>query len=89
LAANEFEGRLSLVAYPNPFTDKFLLSAQFDSTDAVTVKIYDLLGKEVEHQQIFDAGFRECEWGTSLQSGLYNVCVTQGNQSQSVKVYKK
>lgn len=89
LAANQFEGHLSLVAHPNPFTDKFLLSAQFDSSDPVTVIIYDMLGKVVEHQHIFDSGFREYEWGTVLQSGLYNVFVTQGNQSQSVKVCKK
>lgn len=78
-----------IMAFPNPFGESFKLKSDINSTDLVTVKVYDMLGKIVEQRQTVASELSKEELGTSYQTGLYNVMVLQGNHQQTIRVVKK
>jgi len=85
----EMVGNSPMIAFPNPFGEGFKLKSDLNSTDVVTLKVYDMLGKVIEQRQVIASELSKQELGTSYQSGLYNVIVEQGNQQQTIRVIKK
>ena len=75
--------------YPNPFNPTTTISYSLPTTGFVTLKVYDILGKEVAelvneqksagiHKVKFDAG--------KLSSGMYIYTIQSGNFSQTRKM---
>ncbi|MBK8601020.1 MAG: T9SS type A sorting domain-containing protein [Flavobacterium sp.] len=85
----EMVGNSPMIAFPNPFGEGFKLKSDLNSTDVVTLKVYDMLGKVIEQRQVIASELSKQELGTSYQAGLYNVMVAQGNQQQTIRVIKK
>jgi WD40 repeat protein len=75
--------------YPNPFNPNTIIRYQLSMGSWVTLKVYDLLGKEIttlvnEYKQ---AGvYVESFHGTSLPSGIYFYRLTVENFSQTKKM---
>lgn len=76
-------------SYPNPFTDTFKLSVNTSSEERVSLKVYDMLGREVESQQLDLVAATESEIGAAYPSGVYNVIVSQGQQVKTLRIIKR
>ena len=74
--ANEF----SVVAYPNPSSSEFTIETS--AKGAINAKVYDMQGRLVENAN-------STQVGSSLAPGVYNVIVSQGANTKSVRVIKK
>ena len=74
--ANEF----SVVAYPNPSSSEFTIETS--AKGAINAKVYDMQGRLVENAN-------STQVGSSLAPGVYNVIVSQGVNTKSVRVIKK
>ena len=84
------EGRdgLALSQYPNPFSDKAVLAVTAGSSSTVSLRLFDVLGREVitllDHSQI--QGSRQVIWdgvdatGKQVAPGLYFWQLTDGRQ---------
>lgn len=60
--------------FPNPFNPTTVIRYQLPAESNVTLKVFDVLGKEVSVlvNEIQDAGYQQLEWdATSNPSGLY------------------
>ncbi|MGD8782682.1 MAG: T9SS type A sorting domain-containing protein, partial [Ignavibacteria bacterium] len=82
------EEELSISNYPNPFNPTTTISYSLPSEGKVLVKIYDVLGREVETlvNEIRTAGTHKVEWnGSRYSSGIYFYSVTYKNKT----LYKK
>jgi len=78
-----------VVAYPNPFDSSYKLNMTTVSEEVVSVKVYDMLGKQVEDKNISVSDLEVYELGNSLPSGVYNVIVSQGTETKTIRVIKK
>ncbi|WP_298115405.1 T9SS type A sorting domain-containing protein [Flavobacterium sp.] len=76
------------VAYPNPFVDDFKLNIETTSSEAIEIKIYDMLGKIIENKTIISSEI-DYEIGRNLSSGVYNIILIQGENTQTVRVIKR
>ena len=76
-------------AYPNPYTDTFKLEVNTSSEDQVGVRVYDMLGREVEVRQSSVSNITNLEIGSLYPSGVYNIIVTQGDKVKALRVIKR
>ena len=75
--------------YPNPFNPSTVISFQLPVTSNVTLKVYDILGREVvilvNEEKL--AGSYEVQFeGTGLTSGIYFYQLKTGNYSETKKM---
>ena len=77
------------VAYPNPFAENFKLQVTTDSQVNMQVRVYDMIGKLVEDRTVQATEMETFEVGTNYPSGVYNVIVSQGSNTQTVRVIKR
>ena len=77
------------VAYPNPFAENFKLDVNTSSEEVIKVSVYDMIGKQVEQRQINVSDVESFEVGSGYPSGVYNVIVTQGENTQTLRVIKR
>ena len=79
----------SMEVYPNPFNPSTTISYQLPERSIVTIKIYDMLGREVKEliEEIKEAGYYKLEFnGNELSSGIY-ICTIRANKfSKSIKL---
>ena len=78
-----------VVAYPNPYADSFKLDVITSSEENVQYKVYDMLGKLIETQEVIATEVYAQELGKNYPSGVYNVIVTQGDQVKTLRVIKR
>lgn len=75
--------------YPNPFNPTTTINYSIPKQNFVTIKVYDVLGREVETllNKYENAGTHEIEFdGNGLSSGLYFYKITCGNYSETKKM---
>lgn len=84
--------------YPNPFNPSTLISYQLSANSHVTLKVYDLLGREVATlvDEFKQAGYYNSQFSTfnlpagrqgyQLPSGIYFYRLTAGNFSETKKM---
>lgn len=75
--------------YPNPFNPETVISYQLPKKNFVSLKIFDVLGKEVAvlMNQESEAGFHQVKFdASSLSSGIYFYVLQSGNFSESKKL---
>jgi len=86
---NELPKSYSISNYPNPFNPVTTINYQLPENGFVTIKVYDLLGKEIAtlvdgnrnagyHNVKFDAG--------RLSSGIYLLTIKTGKFAQTNKM---
>ncbi|MEI7509267.1 MAG: T9SS type A sorting domain-containing protein, partial [Flavobacterium sp.] len=79
----------SAIAYPSPFTENFMLNVTTPSEDKVQVMVYDMIGKLVDQREVSPTDVATLEIGDRFPSGLYNVIVTQGDNTKTLRVIKR
>jgi hypothetical protein len=75
--------------YPNPFNPKTIICFKLKNSDNITLKIYDLKGREITTltDGYFPAGKHELQWDASEQpSGIYFYILQAGEYSESRKM---
>ncbi len=83
VAGNNFQA----IASPNPFASTFGLNLSTTSEEAVQVRVYDMLGKLVEDRKAQASDI--IELGDNYPSGVYNVIVSQGENTKTLRVIKR
>jgi hypothetical protein len=79
----------NVFSYPNPFTENFNLNLTSLSEEKVTVMVYDITGKLLERKEVVASELNELQIGNNFTSGVYNVIVSQGENTKSIRVIKK
>ncbi len=85
LKAKSFE----VSAYPNPFETAFNLNIETPSKEAVTIAIYDMMGKLLETHQVNPTEVANLQIGNNFTTGIYNVIVSQANEMQAIRLIRK
>ena len=79
----------SLAAYPNPFNPTTTISYQLSAGTHVTLKVYDILGREVETlvNEVQTVGRHEVRFdGSQVAAGVYFYRLIAGNYSDTKKL---
>jgi hypothetical protein len=76
------------VAHPNPFTDGVNIDIATASGDDISIKVYDMTGRLLENTRV-KAGSTMAPIGSYFPAGVYNVIVTQGEQTKTLRVIKR
>lgn len=76
-------------AFPNPFTDNFKINIPSASESTIAIKVYDMLGKLIENKNLEKSELENVTIGSNYPSGIYNVNVSQGNNSQTLRIIKR
>ncbi|MEI7509701.1 MAG: T9SS type A sorting domain-containing protein, partial [Flavobacterium sp.] len=79
----------SAIAYPSPFTENFTLNVTTPSEDKVQVMVYDMIGKLVDQREVSPTDAATLEIGDRFPSGVYNVIITQGDNTKTLRVIKR
>jgi hypothetical protein len=78
------------MAYPNPFNDQFAINlVSYTVNDAVTIRVFDATGKLMEEQHVSPESIKDLNIGSAYAQGLYNILVSQGAQTKSIKIIKQ
>jgi hypothetical protein len=80
---------MQVLAYPNPFTSEFKLNVTTSTEGTVELKVYDMLGKLVEAKSINIIDYISEDFGSSYPAGIYNVIVSQGEQTKTLRLIKR
>lgn len=75
--------------YPNPFNSQTNFSFSIPAADHVTLKVFDLTGREVATvvNEVMSAGAHTISWNAhSLPTGVYMYSMTSGSFSQTMKL---
>ncbi len=74
---------------PNPFTDNFTIDITSSTESTVAIKVYDMLGKLIENKNVEKSELENLNLGSTYPSGIYNVNVSQGENSQTLRIIKR
>ena len=83
------KGNFAAVAYPNPFASTFAIQVQTSSQEVVQLKVYDMIGRLVEQRESKADSMETVQLGDRYPSGVYNVVVTQGSVTETLRVVKR
>ena len=83
--ATEFKA----VAYPNPFANNFMLDVATTDVAPVQLRVYDMLGKQIENKEVLSSQIETLQIGDQYPSGAYNVIVSQGENLQTLRIIKR
>lgn len=78
-----------VVAYPNPYSSTFKLGIQTNNATDVVVKVYDMIGRLIEHRTVRFDELLHTEIGNGYPSGIYNIAVTQEDITKTLQVIKR
>ena len=79
----------SVKAIPNPFTDEFNLHLTSNYSGDINIKVYNMLGKLIDNQTVLFDSVARIQVGSNFPSGIYNVVITQNENTQSLKIIKR
>jgi hypothetical protein len=82
---SEFKAHIS----PNPFGTDFTIKIQNPSDQDLQLLVYDMLGRNTEVRTIILSELEHTKIGIDYPTGIYNIIVKQGNQSQALRIIKR
>ena len=88
IASND-KSTLSVVAYPNPYSNSFNLKVNSTDRNNVIVTVFDMTGRLIEKKEMNVNEVSEIQIGNNYSSGVYNVIVNQGEEVKTVRVIKR
>jgi hypothetical protein len=74
---------------PNPFSDNFKIHIESSSTEPLQIFTYDLIGKLIESHELSINSIENFETGVNYPSGIYNIIVSQGENTKSIRMVKR
>ena len=77
------------IAYPNPFAVSFGLDVRTSGTEKISLAVYDMTGRLLESNEVAVTELSNYQFGDRYPSGVYNVIVTQGEETRTVRVVKQ
>jgi hypothetical protein len=77
------------ITYPNPFAESFMFDVKTTNESTIQVRVYDMLGRQVENRNIEATEINSIQVGSNYPSGVYNVVVSQGENTQTLRVIKR
>lgn len=83
------KNNFNLVAAPNPYSENFHFNVQTSSESAIQIKVYDMLGKLIDNENIEYSEIQNSTFGSNYPSGVYIINVSQGENTQTLRVIKK
>ncbi|WP_191963368.1 YDG domain-containing protein [Flavobacterium luteum] len=86
---NSVESIFNVKAFPNPFASHFSLDIESSSDALVEMKVYDMIGRQLEAKQATVSELSTREIGRNYPSGVYNVIVSQGDKVKSIRMVKR
>jgi hypothetical protein len=78
-----------VVAYPNPSSENFNFTLTSSSEEKVNVVVYDMTGKLIDQREVTPTEVSELQIGDRYPSGVYNVIVTQGENTKTLRLIKR
>jgi hypothetical protein len=78
-----------VTASPNPFDNNFGMFLNSTSTEDVSIRVYDMIGKLVEQREVKATEVITQEVGNNYPSGVYNIIVSQEDNIQTLRVIKR
>jgi hypothetical protein len=84
-ATNEFKA----ITYPNPFATSFAIDVRTSNTETINVTVYDMTGRLLEVREMKAQDVTNYRFGEGYPSGVYNVVVSQGEETKIVRVVKQ
>ncbi len=85
VVSNEFKA----IAFPNPFAENFMLDVKTSSESTVQIRVYDMLGKQIDNRNVEVSDIENLQVGANYPSGVYNIIVSQGENTQTLRVIKR
>ncbi|WP_412464521.1 T9SS type A sorting domain-containing protein [Flavobacterium mekongense] len=79
----------SVVAYPNPYDYQFSIRLESASEAPVTIKVYDMIGKLIETREVNTADIPVQSLGEAYPTGVYNVVITQEDNTRALRMIKR
>ena len=79
----------SVVAYPNPFAENFMIDLKTSSEAQVNIKVYDMTGRLLDVRTVEVSEMESQEIGANYPAGVYNVIVGQGDEVKTLRVVKR
>lgn len=86
---SEVNNSFKVIAFPVPYTSTFQLDLTSITNDAIEMKVYDMSGKLVEVRKFDATEIKNQNIGNNYQTGIYNVVVTQGQHTKTLRVIKR
>ncbi|MEC4005925.1 T9SS type A sorting domain-containing protein [Flavobacterium sp. SUN052] len=87
--ALESNDSFEVIAYPNPFAANFKLNVTTNDDQRLVVKVYDMLGKLIENQEVTTETIQSLELGLNYPAGVYNIVISQGDVTKTQRVIKR
>jgi hypothetical protein len=78
----------SLVAYPNPSNSAFKLQVNGSNNETVSVLVFDMMGRQIENKVVNATDIENISLGQNYSTGIYNVIVSQGMNTKTVRLVK-
>jgi hypothetical protein len=79
----------NVIAYPNPFTENFVIEAKTDSSTMIDIKVFDMVGRLIEERSVEANALEMTPMGNRYPSGVYNIVVTQDDEVKTLRVVKR
>ena len=77
------------IASPNPFAEDFRLEVKTSNESTIQIRVYDMLGKLIENKNVEVSEMENLGVGSNYPSGVYNIIVSQGENTQTLRVIKR
>ena len=87
--ATAISNDFTAIAYPNPFASDFMFNVKTSSESAIQIRVYDMLGKQIDNRNLEVSDIENLQVGANYPSGVYNVIVSQGENTQTLRVIKR
>ncbi|OYU82688.1 MAG: hypothetical protein CFE24_14530, partial [Flavobacterium sp. BFFFF2] len=75
--------------FPNPFESNFGLSIDTQSPETISVQVFDMLGKQVDARSVSAQEIGSVSLGENYPSGVYQIIVTQGDNTKVLRAIKR
>lgn len=77
------------IAFPNPYSENFNLNIKSSSENNIQIKVYSMIGKLIEVHNVKVSEIENQNIGSNYSAGVYNIIVTQGENSKALKIVKQ
>ena len=79
----------AVVGNPNPFKNSFAINVKSASENPIQYKVYNMIGRLIDSQNVDLSQLETLEIGSNYAAGIYNIIISQDNNSQTIRMIKQ